>query len=236
MLIIIDQKAPAAAKDRLKGYGELLELETQGIVTEPVSGHPDIFMCQVGGSVILAPQTPEYIRQALLMRRTRIIEGGASLSASYPGCAAYNALVTGKYLIHRIDATDRQIRTTAQQLGEISVRQAFTRCSLLSVGEGFITSDCGIFKKLTNHGSDVLYVNPSQIILPGHRHGLFGGCCGISGNILFVMGALNRLSGGERIKDFVTCRGFDIVELLDGPLFDGGGIYFFEEKTADSFC
>jgi hypothetical protein len=59
MLIIIDHKISVSAKEILSSYGELMELATEGITYPAISGHPDIFFCQVPGKLIVAPNLPE---------------------------------------------------------------------------------------------------------------------------------------------------------------------------------
>lgn len=223
MLIIIDKRAPVEAKNRLTAYGEVIELETNGVVPDPISGHPDIFICQVGATYAVAPQLPRKIFKA--MSKRKIVEGDA-IVREYPGCAAYNALATDHFLIHLSQAIDPAIIELAEGLTKIPVKQGFSRCSAIPVGEGFITSDKGIFHKLGDLHIDALFVSPAGIQLPGHEYGLFGGCCGVFDRTLFILGSLDYFHDGVRVKSYVARQGFKIVELTNGPLFDGGGLFF----------
>ncbi|MCF8386230.1 MAG: hypothetical protein K9G47_00005, partial [Bacteroidales bacterium] len=65
-----------------------------------------------------------------------------------------------------------------------------------------------------------------EIILPGQKHGFLGGCCGVWKDSLFIIGNLDHFSEGEKIRKFVSEAGFRIIELYDGPLFDGGNVLF----------
>jgi hypothetical protein len=93
----------------------------------------------------------------------------------------------------------------------------------------YITSDRGIEKVLKKHGFSVLYINPAEIILPGMKNGFFGGCCGIFGNTVFIIGNLDFYKEGKIVRKFIKELGYKIVELYDGPLFDGGGLFIIDE-------
>ena len=58
MLIIIDKRMPAEIRQQLKMYGDVLEIQTSGIVYPSISGHPDIFFCQTAAGLIAAPDLP----------------------------------------------------------------------------------------------------------------------------------------------------------------------------------
>jgi len=113
-----------------------------------------------------------------------------------------------------------------------SINQAYTRCNLIALDEGhYITSDHGIEKVLKNRNLEVLFVSPEGIILPGFANGFFGGCCGILDDKLFTTGSLHCYPEGEKVRQFSQEAGFRVIELYDGPLFDGGGIIFIDSKS-----
>ena len=145
----------------------------------------------------------------------------------YPESALYNAVVTNKLLIHNLLITDPTIKKLAENRKPIHVNQGYTRCNLLPLpNETFITSDQGIFTVLTREGFDVLYVSPKEILLEGFPNGFIGGVCGVRGNHVFIAGSLSKYKEGQRIKDFLSTHSLTPVELYDGPLFDGGAIFF----------
>jgi len=85
----------------------------------------------------------------------------------------------------------------------------------------------GIYQKLNLYPEfSVIYVNPENIILPGMKNGFFGGCCGIYKNKLYITGNLGYLKESKSIRSFIENAGFQIFELYDGPLYDGGSILF----------
>jgi hypothetical protein len=227
MLIIADKRLPEPAKKVLSQSGKLIEIESSGIVYDAISGHPDIFFCQCETKLLAAPNTSHIIIDQLIENNINWFHGRKTLLGKYPETAHYNAVVTENLLIHNLKITDPEILKISENKEHIHVEQGYTRCNLISLNErGFITSDKGIESVLANSGRNVFFVDPSEILLPGFKNGFFGGCCGIKGNQLFVAGSLLFLNNGDQIKAFAENCGFEIIELYDGPLIDGGGIFF----------
>ena len=243
MLIIIDKRIPEEAKQMLAGYGELLEFATHGITYDAISGHPDIFFCQTPTGLIVAPNTPAEFLLQLESRNLPFTVGEKPVGSKYPGTACYNAVITEKYLIHNTSVTDPSIISATLTFipspssllpspysilrSPCSISQAYTRCNLIALGDDhFITSDRGIEKALKSCNLEVLYVSPGGIMLPGFPNGFFGGCCGVWEDKLFITGSLNHYAEGDKVRQFSRRAGFRVIELYNGPLFDGGGILF----------
>lgn len=229
MLIITDKRIPEEAKLTLEHYGKVLEFATRGITYDAISGHPDIFFCQTPSGLVVAPNTPSEFRRQPEFRNISFTPGETPVGSKYPETACYNAVVTNKYLIHNTSVTDPSIlkTTLTLNLSPLTINQSYTRCNLIALGDRyFITSDRGIEKVLLKHKLEVLYVSPGDIILPGFPNGFFGGCCGVWEDKLFIVGSLNHYSEGDKVRQFSRRAGFRVIELYDGPLFDGGGILF----------
>ena len=247
MLIIVDHRILQQAKEKLSEHGELLELQTEGITYPAISGHPDIFFCQGPDMLVMAPNLPvvldgkhirddildgKHIRDDILVRKLirddiPVIRGESPVGKKYPETARYNAVVTDKYIIHNFHLTDRMITRTFEDRITVHVDQGYCRCNLLALkDEHFITSDEGIFKVLRKHTENILKVTTNDIFLDGFKHGFFGGCCGIWDERVFITGSLNYFEDGKKVEKFLKDLGYEIVELYDGPLFDGGGIFF----------
>ncbi|NOX47144.1 MAG: hypothetical protein GXO89_09230 [Chlorobi bacterium] len=224
-MIIANKRLPEQAKDKLKGFGDVLFLETEGITYNAISGHPDIFFCTGNNKLIVAPNLPEKFKVELMNRSLDFVFGKKPVGVKYPETAFYNAVVTDNYLIHNLKYTDTAILESSENLKMINVKQAYTRCNLLSLpGDRFITSDRGIEKALINEGLEILYVSPRDVLLPGFEHGFFGGACGVFENKLLLIGSLEHFNDGEKIRQFLAKAKMEIIELYDGPLVDGGSI------------
>jgi hypothetical protein len=227
MLIIIDANIPEQARKRLSAHGEVLELRTRGITYDAISGHPDIFFCKTPGGIIAAPNTPPKILEKLAIKGVPFQVGRQEVGMQYPGSAVYNAVVTEKHCIHYLDITDRAITSSLGGQEQINVRQGYTRCSLLPLKDGhFITSDQGISGVLGKNGLNVLQVDPTGILIQELKHGFFGGACGVLDDKVFIIGSLGHYNDGNRVRAYLDRLGYKVIELYDGPLFDGGSIMF----------
>lgn len=229
MLIIIDKKIPEVAKEKLASFGKLLELETENITYDAISGHPDIFFHQATDELIVAPNLPSQYIDILRDEDISFIMGEQEVGAKYPASAAFNAVSTENHLIHNFRNTDAAITRTLEDADLIHVDQGYTRCNLIAFDDKhFISSDEGIDRVLKRFDKDCLLVSNEGIELKGFDHGFFGGCCGIYHNKLFVLGTLKGHPDQEAIEEYAAARGHYIIELFDGALFDGGSIIFVE--------
>ena len=223
MVIIVDKRIPKPALEALRKYGDALPLETFGITYPAISGHPDIFFCKTESKLVIAPNTSNEIKEQLTNSTISFTEGKQIVGARYPHSAIYNALITDRFLVHNLNYTDQVILNLCDQLEKIDLKQAYTRCSVLALkNDRFITSDKGIEKALLKRGLEVLFVNPKGILLPGFDHGFFGGACGIYEDKIFFTGSLDHFPEGEKVRQFLS--GYEIIELYNGPLFDGGSL------------
>lgn len=226
-LILCDKRLPSSAKVRLSDFGEVIEISSELITYSAISGHPDVFCCPVGETLVLSPALSIEFTEIFNINAIKWVYGAKANGFSYPDSAFYNAVVTDNLLIHNLTITDPKILEVAGTRKQIHVNQGYTRCNLLPLPEEkFITSDNGIYIVLTQEGFEVLYVNPNGILLEGFPNGFIGGVCGILGNTVFFAGTLSFFNEGQKIKDFLTQYSLNIIELYDGPLFDGGSILF----------
>ena len=227
MLIVIDKKIPEKAKIKLTGYGNLLELKTNGITYDAISGHPDIFFSVLNNDIIAAPNLPQKFRAELKKHQISFHEGEQVVGQKYPESSIYNIVSTSQFLIHNLKYTDLAVKDLAMGLDQIHVKQAYTRCNLIALkNQRFITSDRGIEKALKKRSLEVFYFSPDGIILPGFKNGFIGGCAGVLGDQLFFIGNLSHYPAGNQLRNQIIVWGYQIIELYDGPLFDGGGIFF----------
>jgi hypothetical protein len=229
MLFIIDKNIPAEAKASLTRHGEVLEFSTNDLTYPSISNHPDIFFCKVNGILYYSPNTPHEFIQQLSSKGINVSKGSVPVGPKYPHSALYNAVVTDKYFIHNLKLTDVNLKHAAEGRKLIDVKQGYTRCSLLPLKNNcFITSDEGINKKLLSEGLEVQLVKPNCTQLPGEEYGLFGGTSGISGNRIFILGNLKYFPEGSKVKSCLENLNYEIIELYNGPLYDGGSILIIE--------
>ncbi len=225
MYAIVDKKIPTIAKKKLATYAHIIELETENITYPSISGHPDIFICQMPKNLIIAPNLPEKYFKILNEFKIKYILGKNKVNKKYPQTAYYNATVTSKYIIHHKEITDTAILNECYHQKQIHINQGYTRCNLLELApDFFLTSDYGIAQSLNLNQMKSFYVHPKNISLPGQSHGFIGGCCGKINNQLFILGKLSYLDEYESLKKYLESIKMEIIELHNGPLFDGGSI------------
>lgn len=226
-LIIADKRTPLPVKNSLNQIGRVSLLDAVQGVYKSISGHPDIFICQGIEETVIAPNLPDEIISKLLLSGKKVIKGRNNPGKKYPLSACYNAVVTEKYLIHNLKITDPEVLETFKHKKHIHVNQGYTRCNLLALDNNFITSDRGIENRLLAEGCNVLYVDPSPIILKGQKHGFFPGCCGIYGKEVLITGSLKFHPQEHVIRDFISLSGYKTRELFNGQLTDVGSILVF---------
>ena len=227
MLIIIDSRMPETAIEKLQNFGTVFQLESFGTVYPSISGHPDIFMFQMEGLVIIAPNAPKSLIDTLKQHRITFLKGKEKLGNKFPETTYYNVVSTPKYLIHKQDHSTSCILRHSANKKFFSVSQAYTRCNLLPLPDGsFMTSDKGIEKGLIAEGLEVHYFAPDDVILKGQDHGFLPGACGVFENKVFFIGSLSQYADGARLRELLESKGLSIEELYQGPMIDGGGIFF----------
>ncbi|MCD4736491.1 MAG: hypothetical protein K8R53_10630 [Bacteroidales bacterium] len=227
MLIFVDKRAPEACLKQLENYGKVVQFLTQNITYSAIKGHPDIFMCPLDKYLVIAPNLPVNYKKLLDERKTEYVTGNTPVSGNYPETASYNAVVSQSYLIHNLRITGDILKDAYINKEHIQVNQGYTRCNLLPLkNDSFITSDAGIYKVLRKRGLNILPVSNHGIVLPGYPHGFFGGTTGICNNMITLSGSLKYHKDAGNIRSFTSNLGYRIIELCEGPLFDGGSIFF----------
>ncbi|HDO28010.1 MAG TPA: hypothetical protein ENH02_07830 [Bacteroidetes bacterium] len=225
MVIIADKKIPDEALYRLKPYEKIILIETKDITYSAISGHPDIFFCQADDVLIISSNLPVPVIDELKTEQIRFVFAENKTGNTYPATAGLNAGVTPDFIIHNENYTDPVLKRLCSAKQFVHVNQGYTRCNLIPLKNNrFITSDKGIEKALKKHNLEVLYVDPKGILLPGFDHGFIGGTCGVFDDNIFFTGSLNRFPEGEKVRDFLDDH--NIIEVYDGPLFDGGSLIF----------
>lgn len=229
MLIIHDARIPQEAIDKLRTFGTCLPFLTKGITYEPIAGHPDIFICPVEKDLVIAPNLPSTYKEYLQTSGHSILEGKTAVGKEKENSTQYNVVVTDKYVVHNRHYTDPIILSLLNEKHFIEVKQVYTRCSLLPLKDNhFLTSDKGIEKALQSQGIEVDYMAPEHVLLPGANYGLIGGCMGIHQNKIFLIGKLSYHPENEVIKKLASQLQYELIELYDGPFFDGGSLIFLD--------
>ena len=183
-------------------------------VSEPISSHPDIYMCKLG----TAPKSP-------------VFKGNTDLlGPEYPSDVLYNAVVTEKFMICNTSTVSPDLINAAKELYPdikvIHVAQGYTKCNVVVVDEShFITEDEGIYKTLSSFdGAECLLISAGHVELPGYKSGFVGGASGRIGDEIWFNGDLNAHPDAENIVNFICRCGLTVCWISDKPLTDIGSI------------
>ena len=228
--LIIDNRIRSIEKQKLKEMGyELIELKTIQDVYEEISSHVDIFACKVGEQIIIEPTQYENISKY----NTKLICGAEKLKGNYPEDIKYNVCIIGKKAIHSLDYTDSILKQQLINKGYelINTSQGYTNCSIAVIDDNSaIVTDKGLYKILTFHGIDTLYVNKKLDIklLKGNNYsnkrGFIGGCISKVSNKIIVFGDLNKIDENGKIRKFIKNKQKEIVEFKGLDVIDYGGL------------
>lgn len=227
-MFLADKRLGAERLYALSEYDEVLPFETQGLVYEAVSGHPDLFVCPLPEAVVVAPNLPDRWADSLQRFTDRpIVRGALPVGDAYPASARYNLGFSEAVCVGGAQ-TDAVLAQAARKASRqwLTVKQGYVRCNLLWIGSDFVTSDRGIEKALRAAGFEGLWVDPAPVLLPGFPYGFIGGCAGTDGRHVFWTGALKHLGPetAATLRALAEKKGLETVELSQGPLIDGGGL------------
>ena len=226
--VCLSENSNIILKETLKGKGNrLIEVRKTDAVYDAVSSHADIYLCKVGGCLIVAPEQLPFIREALTSGGVEFAPGFSRLGDRYPMNVRYNAAQIGGRLIHNTNFTDPVILDKARLSGLelVRVKQGYTKCSLVTVDENsVITADMGLAEALQKYKVDVLLISQGHVVLPGFSYGFLGGASGRVGDEIIFNGNLSAHPDFDKIREFIAQRGLRAVWFEEYPLEDVGSI------------
>lgn len=228
MIAIIDSRSSKKVINNLREYvTDVYTFQTDGITDNSISGHPDIFIYQDKDHLIVSPNSPVDMFNFLNNHNITYLKGEKDVGQKLHNNVQYNCLGTSQYLFHKSGFTDSTILAINKDKEFIQLPQAYTRCSLVHLcKESYLTSDRGIEKVLLKKGLSCFYFNPAEITIRDHNNGFIGGTIGILDRSIFFNGNIELHVDGQRLKEHLLSLDFDIVNLSDEHLYDGGCIFF----------
>ena len=206
--VIVSRDAGKELKNHLSEKADLMIFEPIDTVAEPVRCHPDLVYCRLKEDIIF-------------MGNERL------LKPVYPGDIIYNGFSTGKYFIHDLEHTERQLLKAVKDLRliPVNVKQGYACCSIVPVDEdSIITYDRGIAKAAEAAGLSVLTIEPGHVELPGYDTGFIGGTSGRVGDEIIFNGDLSAHPDCQAIRQFIEERGLKVRYFSGYPLRDIGSI------------
>ena len=191
-------------------------------IGEKLSSHSDLSVFIYKKTAILA----NFLRgnelvNFLTNRGFNVIISDYRQSAQYPGDVNLCAALIGDKIMHNIRFTDKSILELNTDF--IDVKQGYTRCSSLVLGESVITSDKGITAVLKKHNIETLLINENGIVLDGYDRGFIGGASFVAGDTVYFTGDIYKHPSGKLIDNFISDHNYKICCLSDETPFDIGG-------------
>lgn len=222
-----------------KSYNSLLQFSKDFLfirkcnsLYKGLDSHPDLQCFPLEDNVVIVhPQLhPKTMEEAKTLG-IDLLYGKAKLEKKYPKDIPYNVVKVGKNLLHYAEHTDPVIKRELEyrNYNFIHVRQGYTKCSILPLGNNsIITSDKGIAKSIKESSIEVLLIEGGHIELPPFNTGFIGGACGVieeKGLVLFN-GDITLHPDHIKISSFLKEKGYEYRCLNNGHLRDVGSIFF----------
>lgn len=264
-MIFLSEDACGPLRRALEETGhEVFTVRPSDVVGRAIAAHPDIYMCRIKNiltiddSIVTEPDIRAIYIEELQERsesfaekpiipsvRTEGTEGRVAfemghLGPEYPEDAAYNAAAIGRFFIHNTRWTSPALldRARAAGLDVVSVRQGYTKCSCVTVGErALITADEGILRTLRAYNEevlqetgdagetlDLLQIEGGHVRLEGYEYGFLGGASGCVENTVYFNGDLSAHPDCRRICDFIEGHGLHVRYFEGEPLTDIGSV------------
>lgn len=259
--VFISEDASTSLKRYLRDEGhKVIQILNSDIVYPAISSHPDIYMCKIGerlfvdNAVItdchtyrptvsnfeITSETPISDSQIFNSCNKYITFAGSNIGYKYPENIAYNAISIRNIFIHNLKYTAPSLLAAAKESGLhlIDVKQGYTKCSCVTVGNNaIITYDKGIAAAVNSYNMlpistepstsiDVLLIEKGHVQLSGFEYGFLGGASGQINDKIFFNGDLNLHPDAKHIKKFIEDHNFHTVSFPDEPLTDIGSIIY----------
>lgn len=234
VLAIISESAPPSTVSRLQRSFVTILLPADPLLAPPVASHPDMLMTVIDNTLYCHQNyyttASAQIDAITAMCHLRLVCTTGPRGPEYPGDVGLNTLV----LQDRQKLIARQASLATELLPYLAAdtKQGYAGCSSLYIKGTILTADPSICQAAEKLGIHVYALPSGEILLPGYNTGLIGGCGGIWDNTVYLYGKTGSCAPGRALKQFCHETNIPIVELINAPLSDYGGIQFIEIKKA----
>ena len=225
MRAFINQYADKRIIDGLYKQGfDIVLLPPFDALCPPVSTHADMLICYVESSMFIHKDYP--LDMSAFANITRIDE---PISQKYPNDVLMNIAIVGKNVFANTNHASKTIlehlKTNGYSICHIS--QGYAHCSTCIVSDNaIITADDIIAREAVRIGIDTLKISSGHVSLPPYEYGFIGGATGVTEDAVYFCGSLSYHPDGAKIQEFIKAHRKEVLELIDGPLMDVGGILF----------
>ena len=235
--LLIGEKYAPELENPLNNEGvEVIRIPDNLNVDSKLSGHADLSVIHAGENKLILQkriyiENPDFVDR-LVAEGFRVIKTENEQGREYPFDAGLNVCAAGDFMFFNPDYTDPVVFRSMTGCKNITVRQAYAKCSVCVIASGvIISSDPGIISAAEKHSVHFLRITPGHISLPGFNSGFIGGSSFLlSENLIAFTGNLNNHPDGHKIEEFLVERNMKPIYLTKRPLFDIGGAILLKEE------
>ncbi|WP_262121906.1 DUF6873 family GME fold protein [Anaerococcus sp. Marseille-Q5996] len=224
-MFIISHKSTNEFKEFLqKNNFDFIETIDNPNLDPRIADHPDLSIFRLDGENMIVDKNVFNYYQDKISHINLI--AGESVACKYPYDSIYNIYKGSDFYIHN-DISEKNILAFLRDnsFKHYFVKQAYSRCSIVPMGDKVLTSDFGIYKALKDK-IDLVLLKKENIPLDGFDNGFLGGTCGFFDNTLIFNGNIEKLNSYEIIRDEASKSGIDLLYPKNCDLIDTGSILF----------
>ncbi|MBR2503389.1 MAG: hypothetical protein IKB62_04615 [Oscillospiraceae bacterium] len=212
-------------KEKLEQYGYIcISTEKSDNVSGPISCHADVLYLKTKDNQMYISDCQSNnieLLSSLGMKVKKI-----KLAPGYKTESKLNVVITDKIIVGNPD-TMLDVTKILNSREFIKVRQGYTKCSTVVVGDNyFITEDEGIYKAVVDAGKNCLFISKGFVELSEYDYGFIGGASAYipEEKTLLFFGDITKHPDFEKIICFCEKIGVKAEWIADMPLKDIGGV------------
>ena len=222
-MLIISHKSTVEFKNYLDKLNlKFIETTDNPNLDHRIADHPDLSIFALDDDNVLIDESIISYYQAKVTGKNFF--AGESVGTLYPHDSIYNVYKGSDFYLHN-DTTEKNIRAFMDDNGfsHYHIKQGYTRCSIVPMGDKILTSDYGIYKSLKDKINIVL-LKEESIALDGFANGFLGGTCGLFDNTLIFNGNIESLNSFDIIKKEAEKSKIELLYPKNCDLIDTGSI------------
>ncbi len=231
-IIFLSETANPVFVEDMRKRGTFILIPGDDRFDPRIKSHADLILSTVDDTLLIDENAHKDIYRQLAELGIPYITEHTELTSSYPEDIAYNAVVTSKFLMHKLKDTAPLLleHSTYTNKCLIPVRQGYTKCSTVVVSNhSIITSDRGIYEAAKDY-IKVLLIQPGNVLLDGYDHGFLGGASASFEDAIVFHGDLRKHPDFLRIKEFIESEQKKLIYYPDYPLTDIGSVLVLEHR------
>lgn len=222
-IIVSDENKKVIDTLRKEGFKPIFSEEIKNLLPFERK-HADMQCLKIKDAYFVLKSCKTIINKLVSLGKN-VITTDSDIIGKYPE----NILLNAVYLKDKLYCKENSLDTTVKNYCKyngieiVNVNQGYAKCSTALIDDSFITSDRGIFNKISENGVEGLLIESGDIALPGTNYGFIGGCCFGYNDKIYFSGDITKHKEYKKISDFITKHNKKTVNLSDEKLYDVGG-------------